>query len=276
MSFLFVDRIDALDADAARGQLDLAPGTRVVPPWLMIEAIGQLAGWIAMQRTDFRSRPVAALVADARLGDAADGASAVGPVTLAAHIERFDGRAVLYSGTAHCAAGLIAELRRSVGPLLPLELFDDPEVMRRRLAELRAGTAPPRADTVLPRGMLSGVEPLAGGGRRARLEVPVAAPYFADHFPRRAVYPASLLADAQSQLGLAVAATAVGVDSARLRVAALRNFKVRAFSEPGQVLTLHAEPDGVRDGVAAVHISAEVSGKRIASGALDYRARPVP
>ncbi|MEO8601749.1 MAG: hypothetical protein ABI629_04140 [bacterium] len=274
MSFLFVDRIDALDADAARGQLDLAPGARAVPPWLVIEAIGQLAGWIAMQRTDFRSRPVAALVADARLGDAATGDHAVGPVTLAARIERFDGRAVLYSGTAHCAAGLIADLRRSVGPLLPLEVFDDPAVMRQRLADLRAGTVPQRDAAPLPRGELRDLEPLDGGGRRAHLVVPTTAPFFADHFPRRAVYPASLLADAQSQLGLLVAAEMLGLDAAQLRTAALRDFKVRAFSEPGQCLTLQAEPDMVRDAVASVRISAAAAGKRIVSGALDYRAAP--
>ena len=274
MSFLFVDRIDALDADAARGQLDLAPGTRVVPPWLVIEAIGQLAAWIAMQRTEFRSRPVAALAADVRLGDAAEGGNLVGPVTLAAHIERCDGRAVLYSGTAHCAAGLIADLRRSVGPLLPVEVFDDPDALRRRLAELRAGTAPPRTDSALPRGVLSAIEPLEGGAHRALLAVPTAAPFFADHFPRRAVYPASLLADAQSQLGLLVAAAVLGLDRTRLRAAALRDFKVRAFSEPGQLLTLHAVPDGVRDGLATVRVSAEAGGKRVASGALDYRVAP--
>jgi len=274
MSFLFVDRIDALDAETARGQLDVPPGMPGVPPWLVIEAIGQLASWVAIHRTEFRSRPVAALVGDARLGEAGDRRTAAGPVDLAVRIERFDGRAVLYSGTARSAAGLIADLRRSVGPLLPLELFDDPEAMRQRLAELRAGTAPPRPFGALPRGTLSAVETLAGGATRAELHVPEAAPFFADHFPRRAVYPASLLADAQSQLGLGVAAGVLALDPRRLRISALRDFKVRAFSEPGQTLTLFAEPAG-RDGeTATVRIRAEADGKRVASGALDYRPAP--
>jgi 3-hydroxymyristoyl/3-hydroxydecanoyl-(acyl carrier protein) dehydratase len=274
MSFLFVDRIDTLDAECARGQLDLGQVGGDLPAWLVAEAIGQLAGWIAMQRTDFRSRPVAALVADLRLGN--HGACTRGGIlTLEARIDRFDGRAILYSGTARCGETVVAELRRSVGPLLPLELFDDPDSMRRRAAELRAGQGPRRTLGSLPRGALSAIEARPDGSRRARLDVPAAAPFFADHFPRRAVYPATLLADAQAQLGLAVAAAMLGVDVARVEVVELRDFKVRAFTEPGQQLALEAAPDTLGDdGMARVRIRAEVDGRRVASGALGFRIAP--
>jgi 3-hydroxymyristoyl/3-hydroxydecanoyl-(acyl carrier protein) dehydratase len=273
MSFLFVDRIDALDADAARGQFDLSQGDDALPAWLVIEAIGQLAGWIAMRRTDFRSRPVAALVADLRIGDAA-ACLRGGTLSLEARIERLDGRAILYSGAARCGDALVAELRRSVGPLLPLELFDDPDVMRQRCADLCAGRAPQRARGALPRGELASVELLDDGVRRARLDVPVAAPFFADHFPRRAVYPATLLADAQAQLALGVAAEALAVDAARVAVVGLRDFKVRAFSEPGQQLDLEAAPDTVEAEQATVRVRAEAEGKRVASGVLHFRTLP--
>jgi 3-hydroxymyristoyl/3-hydroxydecanoyl-(acyl carrier protein) dehydratase len=263
MSFLFVDRIDALDADAARGQFDLSQGDDALPAWLVIEAIGQLAGWIAMRRTDFRSRPVAALVADLRIGDAAACLHG-GTLSLEARIDRLDGRAILYSGAARCGDALVAELRRSVGPLLPLELFDDPDAMRQRCADLCAGRAPQRARGALPRGELASVDLLDDGVRRARLDVPVAAP----------VYPATLLADAQAQLALGVAAEALKVDPARVAVDGLRDFKVRAFSEPGQHLTLEAAPDTVDVGRATVRVRAEAEGKRVASGVLHFRALP--
>jgi 3-hydroxymyristoyl/3-hydroxydecanoyl-(acyl carrier protein) dehydratase len=271
MSFLFVDRIDALDADTARGQFDLRQGNDTLPAWLVIEAIGQLAGWIAMRRTDFRSRPVAALVADLWIGD--HGACArEGLLTLEARIERLDARAILYSGRAHCGETMVAELRRSVGPLLPLELFDDPEVMRQRCADLCAGRGSGRTPGPLPRGALGPVEQLADGVRRAPLSVPTAAPFFADHFPRRAVYPATLLADAQGQLATGVAAQALGVDPAAVAIAGLRDFKVRAFSEPGQQLWLEAAPDAVDAREARVRVRAEAEGKRVASGVLLFRA----
>ncbi|MDX2170436.1 MAG: hypothetical protein SF182_25415 [Deltaproteobacteria bacterium] len=273
MSFLFVDRIDALDADTARGQFDLRQSDDPLPAWLVIEAIGQLAGWIAMRRTDFRSRPVAALVADLWIGD--NGACARGGLlTLEARIERLDSRAILYSGRAHCGETMVAELHRSVGPLLPLELFDDPEVMRQRCAALCAGGAPRRERGRLPRGVLGAVEPLQDGVRRAALSVPTDAPFFADHFPRRAVYPATLLADAQGQLAAGVAAQMLGVDATAVAIAGLRDFKVRAFSEPGQHLWLEAAPEACDDAIARVRVRAEAEGKRVASGVLLFRAAP--
>jgi hypothetical protein len=61
MGFLFIDEINAIDAGRAEGRLRRPEGAPPLPPWLVIEAVGQLAAWIAMQRTDFSKRPVAAL-----------------------------------------------------------------------------------------------------------------------------------------------------------------------------------------------------------------------
>jgi 3-hydroxymyristoyl/3-hydroxydecanoyl-(acyl carrier protein) dehydratase len=194
-----------------------------------------------------------------------------GLLTLEARIERLDARAILYSGRARCGETIVAELRRSVGPLLPLELFDDPEVMRQRCDDLCAGRGSGRTPGPLPRGALGPVEQLADGVRRAPLNVPTAAPFFADHFPRRAVYPATLLADAQGQLATGVAAQALGVEPSALAIAGLRDFKVRAFSEPGQQLLLEAAPDAVDAHGARVRVRAEAEDKRVASGILLFR-----
>ena len=96
----------------------------LVWPRLVVEAVGQLAGWIAMRRTDFTRRPVAALVGEISLS----GVEARGNIELEAHIQRLDGRAILYCGTARCAGGEIAKLSRCVGPLMVLDEFDDPAV----------------------------------------------------------------------------------------------------------------------------------------------------
>jgi hypothetical protein len=70
MGFSFVDRLIAIDADRAHGQLRCPDADAPMPPWLVIEAVGQLAAWIAMARTDFSRRPVAALVGEIRLSGA--------------------------------------------------------------------------------------------------------------------------------------------------------------------------------------------------------------
>jgi len=271
MGFVFVDRITAFDTDHARGQLHRAAGAPPLPHWLVLEAVGQLAAWIAMARSEFVNRPVAALLTEARIGSPAVG----GVIDLEARIDRFDGRAILYSGTASVAGRVVSELARGVGPLLPADLFDDPSELRRRFEALR-GPAPVNACGAadpLPCTEISGLV-LGTGSGSAQLRVPESAPFFLDHFPRRPVYPATLLAAAQNQLAIPLAAQTLGVEPARLRPSRVVDFKVRSFSPPGQLLELTAEartPE--RDGIA-IAVAASSDGKRIASGVLEYRLAP--
>ena len=81
---------------------------------------------------------MAALVGEIRLS----GAEARGDIELEARIERLDARAMLYAGAARCAGGEVAALARCVGPLLPMENFDDPAAVRARFDALRSGSAP--------------------------------------------------------------------------------------------------------------------------------------
>jgi 3-hydroxymyristoyl/3-hydroxydecanoyl-(acyl carrier protein) dehydratase len=272
MGFLFIDEITAIDADRARGRLRRDAGAPALPPWLVIEAVGQLAAWIAMLRSDFTRRPVAALVGEIQVNDV----EARGGIELEAHIERLDARAILYAGAARSGGHEFVALARCVGPLLPMELFDDPAAVRERFAALRSGAplaSSMAADIVEP--CLSPIE-LGPGSAASRLDVPEVASFFADHFPRRPVYPASLLADALSRLGAPLAARVLDVDPGSIRVARLSDYKVRNFSPPGQRLELTAEPRGVRDGAVAIAVWACAEGKRIATGVLDYRPVPRP
>ena len=272
MGFLFVDRIDALDERGARGQLDLLPAQMALPPWLILEAVGQLAAWIAMVRTDFASRPVAALVGEVQLAESAWCERAEGPVELVATLERIDGRAILYSGTARCEGRLIAQLSRCVGPLLPVALFDDPDAVRQRLQVLRSGGNPAQREPPPTFPAASDVRIEADGARRGRLRVPEQAPYFADHFPLRPVFPATLLAAVLDALAAPAAAAALG--GAAARTVSVHDYKVRAFSEPGRELEVAAEPEAVVDGLAMVRVSAATDGKRTASGRFGYRVTP--
>ena len=268
MGFTFVDRISAIEADHARGEV-CCTEQEPLPPWLLIEAVGQLAAWIAMWRCEFRSRPVAALVPDVRLPVA----TAAATVVLEARIERLDRRAVLYSGTARCGSADLAVLSRCVGPLLPMETFDDPAAVRQRFESLRGARPAQRGhgeDQRAARPLLSRVE-VDAAAARAELRVPESAPFFREHFPRFPVYPAVLLADAQSQLAVPLAARLLGVPAESIRPSAVRDFKVRAFSPPGQVLELAATPRDIDAGDARIAVSAVAEGKRVATGILSYR-----
>ena len=216
MGFLFVDHIEALDEHGARGALDVATRGTELPPWLVLEAVGQLAAWVAMARTGFASRPVAALVGEAILDPSITCVRTDQAVVLEARLERIDGRAILYSGSATCGGRVLARLARCVGPLLPVALFDDPDAVAARLATLRGGGGTPPHDPPPTCPIATDIEVDPAGGRRARLTVPATAPYFADHFPRRPVFPATLLAAALDALAAPGAAAALGVSTARV------------------------------------------------------------
>lgn len=268
MGFSFVDRLSAVDSDRAQGELRCANGAAPPPAWLVIEAVGQLAAWIAMARTDFSRRPVAALAGEICLS----GAAARGSIDLEARIERFDSRAILYAGTARCAGTELASLTRCVGPLMPMDLFDDPKAVRARFAALRSGAAQESGleicASVHPE--LAPIE-LEEASAVSQFDVPDAAPFFAEHFPRRPVYPASLLAEALSQVGAPVAQRALGGATASARLVRVSDYKVRAFSPPGQRLQLTAELRGAREGAVDVRVAASADGQRVATGILEYR-----
>ena len=267
MGFSFVDQLTAIDSDRAHGILR-CPKDAALHDWLVIEAVGQLAAWIAMARTDFSRRPVAALVGEIRLS----GTAARGDIDLEARIERLDSRAILYVGTARRAEVEIASLSRCVGPLLPMELFDDPEAVRARFAALRSGDASATgiASAAGAHPLVAPIE-LSGDSASSRFEVPAAAPFFADHFPRRPVYPASLLADALGQVATPLAARTLGVDPAHLHLAKLTDYKVRAFSPPGQCLDLHAKANAAGAAGVEIHITASSEGKRVAGGKMEFK-----
>jgi 3-hydroxymyristoyl/3-hydroxydecanoyl-(acyl carrier protein) dehydratase len=267
MSFLFVDRITSLNSETATGWLDVGTDAAVLPSWLVIEAVGQLAAWVAMTRTDFRRRPVAALVGEVRLQPT----PARGRLALTARVDRFDGRAILYSGSARSGDIALAELAQCVGPMLPTELFDDPELVRARLNALRAETDPPAHQPLDVGGArLDWVAPAGHGVWRGTLRVPEHAALFADHFPLRPVYPATLLADAENQVAMPVAAAAIGVPVERVWPRRVADFKVRAFSPPGQTLELTAELRRGDASGALVAVSATAEGKRISTGYVEY------
>ena len=112
----------------------------------------------------------------------------------------------------------VIELQHCLGPMLPVEEFDAPEAMRERF---RCSAAPARrrgASAALPALELVSARRAAGqvGARRCS-GVPQSAPFFADHFPRRPVFPATLLLDSQIRLALGLAREAIGAGIAARR-----------------------------------------------------------
>jgi len=271
-AFSFVDRITAFEAGArARGSFAVPRDLSAFPACLVAEAVGQLAAWTAMDKIDFRGRPVAALATETIFHrDVAPGSM----LDLAIEVESCDDEAIAYGGGASVDGAPVIELRDCLGPMLPVVDFDAPEVLRARLGLLRTEGAPPGRFHGVAAPALSMLEGEPGLIGRASLDVPVAAPFFADHFPRRPVFPATLLLDSQIRLALDLARAAVGAAPA-LVPKRMTNVKMRSFIEPGSSVMLEARLAAANDVSGAVRLSAAIDGRTVATARLDLAPREI-
>jgi len=265
LSFHLVDRIDELEPErSARGTLAVPASIDAFPACLVVEAIGQLAAWVAMQRASFERRPVAARADDVRV---------FGTITpgdlleLAIRVKSCRSVAIAYEGECLVGGRTLVELRGAVGAMLPMSEFESPETARARFEALRAGGLPPRefpgraafAPRVISR-------KVADGRIEAELEAAPPGPLYADHFERRPVYPATLLLDAQLRLALALEPSfeAASVDDVPAG-SRLLHVKVRSFTPPGGRVTAIAER---REGAREIDLSAHADGTRVSSATL--------
>jgi 3-hydroxymyristoyl/3-hydroxydecanoyl-(acyl carrier protein) dehydratase len=270
-AFSFVDRItEFIDGSRARGFFWVPQGIQVFPSCLVAEAVGQLAAWVAMSKVDFRGRPVAALATETRF----QGAVLPGDVLeLAVEIEDCDDNMVVYGGSAFVEGRQVIELEHCLGPMLPVEDFDAPDALRERLSLLR--------DQGAPRGRFPGVDlpetvpikHVPGKSLRANLKVPRAAPFFADHFPRNPVFPATLLLDAQIRVAAKLVEATCGPQFASPVPARLTHFKMRAFIAPGEEVELEATLSSQDALAARFKLSAEIAGKPVATARVEFAAR---
>jgi 3-hydroxymyristoyl/3-hydroxydecanoyl-(acyl carrier protein) dehydratase len=267
-AFSFVDRITELvPGSRARGDFCIPPGIGAFPPGLVAEAVGQLAAWVAMSHVDFSGRPVAALATATRfLGEVQPGDM----LELEVDVEDCDESMVVYGGSAVVGDRAIIELEHCLGPMLPVEDFDDPDALRERLALLRSDGA--------LRGRFPGValaetaliEHVPRASLRASLDVPNDAPFFADHFPRNPVFPATLLLDAQIRAAARLVQDC-GPAFAAPVASRMTNVKMRAFITPGQRVELDAAISHHDDSIARVTLSAQIGGKNVATAKVEFR-----
>jgi 3-hydroxymyristoyl/3-hydroxydecanoyl-(acyl carrier protein) dehydratase len=270
-AFSFVDRIVGLEPGVrARANFTVPAGIGAFPPCLIAEAVGQLAAWIAMAHIEFRGRPVAALATETIF----HGAVAPGSrLELEVEIDSCDDSAVAYGGCARVGGAQVIELRHCLGPMLPVQEFDAPEALRERFALLCAHGAPSGRFRGVALPELLGLSGVAGKSARALLQVPESAPFFADHFPRRPVFPATLLLDSQIRLAMDLAREAIGAATeARLSPRRMTHVKVRSFIAPGEAVELAAELAAAEAGAATIRLSATREGRVLATARLDVAA----
>ncbi|KTD32539.1 (3R)-hydroxymyristoyl-ACP dehydratase [Legionella moravica] len=285
MRFLFVDQIVHLSPgewvggikhitrDDAYVTLDEQGNTCFIPS-LIGETLGQLAAWNVMQHNDFTLRPVAGVVASARLYRPAY----VGEtLLLESHIDSLDDKAVHYHSVARVGDEPVFSIEGALGPLLPMTDFIDAELIRQQFAEIYhpadwdevcsmnsmvasnelTGHGPTIAPLMFDR--ITSSE--AGVSMTAEKRISLAAPYFPDHFPKKPVLPMTVLLECKLNLAREFVARA-GFPIA-YQVSELRKIKMNDFVLPGDVVVCSVKVKQQTDEEIILSYRSEVEGKRV-------------
>jgi len=279
--FHFVDQILEFDPGRhALGVKHVAPDetfVRVIPggvpvllPCIIGEALGQLGAWSLMAANDFALRPVAGVVGEVAItGEAVAGDT----VLLDTTIDSVTEDAVVYHAAASVDGETVLRLENALGPLLPIEEFNDPEELRTHLARIRR----PRDPAETPPAGVGAAEPFdvsfdetlsfePGKQATAVRTLSGSEPYLADHFPRKPVLPLSLLLESLLQLGQELLQ---GGDTLYIPTG-VRKIKMKRFVEPGSSLVARLRVAEQNAEEALLKFFCELDGVRICVGEAQY------
>jgi 3-hydroxymyristoyl/3-hydroxydecanoyl-(acyl carrier protein) dehydratase len=267
-AFSFVDRITLIEGTTrVCGLYTIPVDVSRFPVSLVAEAIGQLAAWVAMSAVDFSHRPVAALAGDTRMHHLP---RAGDTLELIVDIESCDAESIQYRGRALIAGQLVLELSDTLGSMLEISEFDAPEALRADFFLLTTSGRAPGAFKGVPLPVFEDIPPALEQRCEAKLFVPAQADFFLDHFPRRPVFPATLMIDAQLQLAQRLAEMQAG---GPVRIQRITNVKVRAFTAPGATLVLfaeRAEPSPTDVEPILIKVGAQTEGRTIAGAKMFF------
>jgi len=267
-AFSFVDRITSLEAGVSiRGCYVIPPRVDTFPVSLAAEAVGQLAAWAAMESVDFSHRPVAGIAGRIEL------LSTVRPgqvLELAADLESVDTDTVGYSGTAWADGTPVIRLTDCVGPMVPLEDFDDPEDVRKHCHKLQSIGAAPARFQGLPTLALETKECVTAELARASLRVPSTAPFFEDHFPRRPVFPGTLLVHANLQAAAILADNRLSSTGQSWLARTISDVKLRSFISPGETVDLVVRPTAWSEHSRSVAVESRIGQRLVGTAVIQF------
>lgn len=286
MRFLFVDRIVHLSPGEWVGGIKHITGDdtclttdeqgrHCFIPSLIGETLGQLAAWNVMQHNQFTLRPVAGVVASARLHRPAY----VGEtLLLESWIDALDDRAVQYHSIARVGDEPVFSIDGALGPLLPMADFINTNEIQQQFAEIFhpgdwaevcASVAPVLSGELLKRqGAIAApmifdriISSDPGVSLVAEKRVTRAAPYFPDHFPKKPVLPLTVLLECKLNLANEfIARAGFAID---YQVAELRKIKMSEFVQPGAVLVCHVKVKRHTEEELILTYRSDVDGKRV-------------
>ncbi len=281
MRFLFVDRVlDCIPEVSIHGIKQITAddyylcqddhGHTCFIPSLVGETLGQLAAWNVMVASDFAQRPVAGVCASAKF----ERSAYVGEtLLLEAFIDSLDYQMVAYHATARVGDQVVCTLEGSLGPLLPMQDFIDPQCARKQWAEINRPAAWPVLEntagealfvpTIVSRSMtfdrLCAIEPLVGCVAEKCLTR--TADYWPDHFPNKPVLPLTVLLECKRNLARSFLERS-GLSAFSI-LHEVRKIKMHAFILPGDNIMCTVRLKQRDDQQVVLSFRSDVAGKKV-------------
>jgi 3-hydroxymyristoyl/3-hydroxydecanoyl-(acyl carrier protein) dehydratase len=267
-AFSFVDRITSIDNNGEiKGYFRIPNYLEHFPQSLVAEAIGQLAAWFSMSTLNFTSRPVAALAGEIKYHREAKPGELL---SLIAMVESCNSDFITYSGLAFSGGHLLLELKDCTGVLLPQAEFDNPKLVKQQFNLLKAIGAKENRLAVAPCILGTDLHSDTIGTLDGSLIIPDQADFFADHFPNKPVFPATLLIHALTSMVIEKINNIRSRSSTvKVNISAIRSVKVRSWILPGEHVRLRAEALPTESTPNSFKLSANLSGKLVASAMLE-------
>lgn len=266
-AFSFVDRITSIDRNGEiKGYFRIPKHLDHFPQSLVAEAIGQLAAWFAMSTLNFTSRPVAALAEEIKYYKESKPGQIL---SLIAKIESCDYDFVTYSGIAFSGGHLLLELKDCTGVMLPQAEFDDSKVVENQFYLLKTIGARENRLAVAPYILGTDMHSDTVGTLEGSLIIPKQADFFVDHFPNKPVFPATLLIYALTSMVMEnINSITSRPSTVKVNISAIRKVKVRSWISPGEHVRLKAKALPAESTPNSLKLTANLSGKLVASATL--------
>src|SRR6185295_19407281 len=142
----------------------------------------------------------------------------------------------------------VVRLERCVGPMMPMDEFDEPTAVHERFDLIRTEGANPGAFQGLPAIPVESTSEQKGRFKKGMLRVPASAPFFKDHFPRRPVLPGTMLMGLNFELVFSLLSDIpVPHEGSAWKLKNVKNTKFRAFTPPGSTLDCEARVESRSD-----------------------------
>lgn len=272
MNFLFVDRI--LQLNPGHETVGLKHVTvqdaflnkrsddrTILLSSIMGEALGQLCSWNVLKTTDFKFRPVGGVIQEIQMFE---DAFVYDTILLESTIEALDveNPFVSFSGRASVDGKTLLTVNNSLAPLLPLEEFNDIAKVRMDFERLcHANENDVMNSAIRPTYYRFNYEKLNQNEKElvTKKIISPSAFYLADHFPRKPVFPLSLLI----QYNLHLALTELYPTEKKKRVCSVRKVKIGNFVLPGdEIITKISVKEQSQDRVI-IRFHNEVNTKKV-------------